>query len=313
MLEEDRRLDQLSRRSSSAPRYPNAPSASLNRNFPPPIIRFAGDGLDFRRPVMSTTTTTTESERHVIDLTLEEPDQPSRPRPRPPVSFAPAPGHEVILLDDDEDDQRGDSAFDMTESDNEVFDTMPDVEVLYSRPRSVIPQSFAEYARDARRENSVQTLNNSRPEPQSPSPRRARISPPTAQSGQTSSGYFAGLFQAGGHLPRLLNQRRAGLPLQLGFGLRRDTDNLQPLPAFNQPDLNFETVGFDMGRHNVPAAPRPRPIYEAPSAPPEGFIRTPAEEDTVICPNCDCELGQGDDETKRQIWVIRSCGHVSNA
>ena len=262
-------------------------------------------------------TTTDESERDVIDLTLDDSNQPPRPRPRPRMAFTPAHGQEVIELDDeDESEGRGESAFDMTESDNDIFNNIPDVEVLYSRPRSVVPQSVAEYARDARRENSVQTLNNTRQQPESPTPRQARISPQMAQTGQTSSSShyrFLSALPIANAIPRFLGQRRVLPSLQVDIGLQRDADGLHPLNAFNQPDLNFETVGFDMGRNNAPAAQRPRPTYEAPPAPPEGFIRSPAEEDTVICPNCDCELGQGDDDLKRQIWVIRSCGHVSDA
>lgn len=49
--------------------------------------------------------------------------------------------------------------------------------------------------------------------------------------------------------------------------------------------------------------------YQAPSPPPEGFTRKVDEDEAVICPNCETELGTGD-EFQRQIWVAKQCGHV---
>lgn len=54
------------------------------------------------------------------------------------------------------------------------------------------------------------------------------------------------------------------------------------------------------------------PSYEAPPAAPPGFTRSPAENDYLICPNCNDELTEGDDDVKRQVWVVRGCGHVSD-
>jgi hypothetical protein len=46
--------------------------------------------------------------------------------------------------------------------------------------------------------------------------------------------------------------------------------------------------------------------------PAEGFTRIAKEDEIVVCPNCDHELGTGDDPVKRQIWVAKPCGHVSS-
>ena len=73
--------------------------------------------------------------------------------------------------------------------------------------------------------------------------------------------------------------------------------------------LDFETQGFRMGRTPRPSVPPP--TYDPPPAPRQGFTRTPKEEEILICPNCSEELGLGEDELKRQVWVIKSCGHVS--
>ncbi|KAI9816824.1 MAG: hypothetical protein M1827_001469 [Pycnora praestabilis] len=74
--------------------------------------------------------------------------------------------------------------------------------------------------------------------------------------------------------------------------------------ASNMPiGLNFEEIGFAM----APQAPPP-PTYSPPPAASDGFTRSPTEDDIVICPNCEDELGAGDEDIKRQVWVVRSCG-----
>ncbi|KAF9700709.1 hypothetical protein EKO04_002033 [Ascochyta lentis] len=78
---------------------------------------------------------------------------------------------------------------------------------------------------------------------------------------------------------------------------------------FVAPNLNFGVVGFDMGYDGNQAEPPP-PTYEAPPPAPEGFTRSPEEEDVLICPNCDSELCKGDDDVKRQVWIAKQCGHI---
>jgi hypothetical protein len=53
--------------------------------------------------------------------------------------------------------------------------------------------------------------------------------------------------------------------------------------------------------------------YKAPPAPKDGFIRSFAEDDIVLCPRCGDELATGNDDTKSQVWVVKQCGHVSRA
>lgn len=52
--------------------------------------------------------------------------------------------------------------------------------------------------------------------------------------------------------------------------------------------------------------------YKAPAAAKEGFIRTFGEEDVILCPRCGDELAIGKDDTKKQVWVVKQCGHVSH-
>jgi hypothetical protein len=55
---------------------------------------------------------------------------------------------------------------------------------------------------------------------------------------------------------------------------------------------------------------RPSPPYKPPPAAAEGFTRKIEEEDEVVCVSCGDELGAGEDEVKRQVWVAKQCGHV---
>ena len=79
---------------------------------------------------------------------------------------------------------------------------------------------------------------------------------------------------------------------------------------FELPHLDYHVPAFDL-EQPARRQPQPRlPTYEPPIAVPEGFTRTPKEDDVLVCPNCDDELGLGDDEVKRQVWVVKACGHV---
>jgi hypothetical protein len=75
--------------------------------------------------------------------------------------------------------------------------------------------------------------------------------------------------------------------------------------------LDFDMVAFDMGL-DPGRAPQAPPTYQAPPAAPEGFVRSPEEEGALVCPNCEEELCVGDNEVKRQVWIVKTCGHVSS-
>jgi hypothetical protein len=82
------------------------------------------------------------------------------------------------------------------------------------------------------------------------------------------------------------------------------------LGAFVAPVMDWDATGFDLGPRQREAPPPP-PTYEAPPKAPEGFTRSPEEEGALICPNCEEELCVGSDEIKRQVWIVKGCGHVS--
>jgi hypothetical protein len=74
--------------------------------------------------------------------------------------------------------------------------------------------------------------------------------------------------------------------------------------------MDFHTVAFDVN-FGAPARPAAPPAtYTAPPKAPDGFTRSPEEEGPLICPNCEEDLCVGDDEVKRQVWIVKGCGHV---
>jgi hypothetical protein len=74
--------------------------------------------------------------------------------------------------------------------------------------------------------------------------------------------------------------------------------------------MDYSVQGFHLGFANSQEREE-TPTYDAPAAAPEGFTRSPQEGDVLVCPNCDDELCVGDDDKKKQVWIVRGCGHVS--
>ncbi|KAK1066176.1 hypothetical protein LTR74_007394 [Friedmanniomyces endolithicus] len=72
--------------------------------------------------------------------------------------------------------------------------------------------------------------------------------------------------------------------------------------------MRYDDVGFNLGLvgGNRPQSPK----YEPPSAPGEGFTRNPGEDEIVVCPNCGDELAVCGDEMKQEVWVVKGCGHA---
>lgn len=105
---------------------------------------------------------------------------------------------------------------------------------------------------------------------------------------------------------------RVGEPLDLedDFSDAEDLFLDQPGHSFAPPPahLNFVHTGFQI--EPPQQRPPPPPTYDAPPPPRKGFTRSPKEDDMLVCPNCEEEVGVGKDEIKRQVWVVKSCGHV---
>jgi len=75
-------------------------------------------------------------------------------------------------------------------------------------------------------------------------------------------------------------------------------------------EMDYGMVGFDLG---IGVVEPPAPKYEPPPPAEKGFTRSPEEDEEVVCPNCGDELAVGKEGMKQQIWVVKSCGHVSVA
>ncbi|KAL1606237.1 hypothetical protein SLS60_003639 [Paraconiothyrium brasiliense] len=280
--------------------------------------RFQGDGFDYRRPVVSS--------NNVIDLTDEDAgparmpsqsQQPSFRTARPPrfgreiidveeeapdspeIQFVssrriePAQQRTPFELDDDEDEVEfvGENPLPDSERRRDMVD-----EVAYLlddpayRPRvEHLRERVQQMAGDRRRARDAQIA---RVERMFAAARRRRTPHPLVG---------ARVHQA---QPRALSVR-----LEAG---QRNTPGRQIHIGFIAPALNFGAVGFDMGFDDGPAEapPPPPPTYNAPALAPEGFTRSPQEEDVLLCPNCEDELCAGDSDQKRQVWLVKGCGHV---
>jgi hypothetical protein len=81
--------------------------------------------------------------------------------------------------------------------------------------------------------------------------------------------------------------------------------------TFVPPIMDFDAVAFDLGAR-VRVVDPPPPTYEAPPKAQEGFTRSPEEEGELVCPNCGEELCVDGDDVKRQVWIVKGCGHVGS-
>lgn len=251
----------------------------FNLNIPPPSRR----GFDLRRPIMS------QPRRDIIDLTEET----SSPAPEPhtiPLAITNTRGanrpprfdREIISVDDQDDNTtRG-------------REESPEIQFLRSEPLRGGGQS-----RSSSASRRVQGRPGHTPGPRLP-PVRLAVAP-----GQNENHGWA----------RALNLPFSG---HLNAGFHRGHDRLihwEDFDAgmFQAPgDLDFFAPAFNYENPSHPQAqPQPRlPTYDPPSPAKPGFTRSPDEEDTLVCPHCDDELGTGDSDVKRQVWVVKACGHV---
>lgn len=136
------------------------------------------------------------------------------------------------------------------------------------------------------------------------------------------NGVFASPYAAGyisGAANRLADMGGAGNAIRNFLGihmLHHDNFQQQAMPGL----MNYQHAAF---------ADR-KPDHIAPPAVPEGFTRSPKDEDIIICPSCEEELiHRKDDEeeeptpkkggkapTRKEreehpFWVVKECGHVS--
>ena len=288
-------ISNLSSRQSPCSVYEAEASINNTRSFGldnirmPAIPRFRGDGLDMRRPVMSTQPPPQNEAHNVIDLTEDPPSPVSapqsnvhplnrRPTPHPFPRARRGPRYERDIIDAET------PAVDLREN-------SPEVEFIRARPR----------AQSAHGPSYRPVADTNRT--------RATLRPFSVT--QSDRGY-AGPTPVSG-VARFLPD----LGAFLSPWSHRPRDELVqvddwPLSAFEAPELNFNLQGFNLEQPSRPIDQPPRlPIYDAPPPPRTGFTRELKEDDLLVCANCDDELGAGDEDVKRQVWIIKACGHVS--
>lgn len=254
---------------------PSSSRAPTNR-LPP--MRYAGDGLDMRRPVVSASPQTDE----VIDLT-NEPDSPPQERDRSTRATSRRPrqprfGRDIMADVVDLEDEP-DNTIDLdSPSSPEVQFVGASVRPQLPRPSPPQPRGFdfgSGLVRFLRLDNPrVQHFPGRGLFSRDPGWRTRGPHPPP----QDVETFWIG--------------DRSGGAVDLTINLDMDG----PLA------MDYQIQGFSPDRGS-------RPTYKPPSPPPEGFTRNLGEDEIVCCPNCDAELGTGD-EIQQQIWVVKQCGHV---
>lgn len=292
--------------------------------------RFAGDGLDFRRPAglaRASATIDLSGEVDFIDLTAddsgygasqdldglqdenEEIPQQSRGSRRTNNGAPRLPrGMDIIIDLDNGEEEWAPAAQEEPGS--------PDIQIVSSRR---IAQPHVE---DADGGDDVQFLRVNRIPDEEIQRRRDRSNSRAMELLGNLNGRFTHLRA---HVERFnvqMNRTAAGinrLPGSVVIAPRR-TGNAAPARRpdlrmaghfhFAAPVLDFDMVGFDMGGAAPRAAEPAPPTYLPPLPAGEGFTRSPLETDLLICPNCEEELCTGDNDTKKQVWIVKSCGHV---
>ncbi|KAL2002041.1 hypothetical protein VTN02DRAFT_765 [Thermoascus thermophilus] len=264
----------------------NPPNRSSSRLTLPPLppMRFPGDGFDFRRPVMSASPQTEE----VIDLT-NEPDSPPSQRPRhhepgrrPARSSRPPRFGRNIMADVVDLEEEPDPP------NNAQPPSSPEVQFVRAtvRPPDAAPRGRGFMGRS----NLLDMI---------------RLRPSRVSSVDVTSREEAFRQEVALRARNLARRPQPGVDTfwigdapNDGIDLTIDLDVDVPL------GMDYQIAGFTMDN-----AARPVSSYKPPSPAPEGFTRTAKEDDVVVCPNCEDELGTGD-EIKQQIWVAKPCGHV---
>ena len=180
----------------------------------------------------------------------------------------------------------------------DIRESSPEVEFVSARPRSV-SQS------DQSRQNRPAQPGNVPGRPPSFRTRRGNLSDTSQMMGlrlpdnmRTAIAGITGPFRFGGFMARSGQEELV-------------TINDLEVEHFEGIDMGVGMQGFNLDNPSRPVQQPRLPTYEAPPPARSGYTRDLKEEDILVCPNCDDELGVGEEEMKRQVWVIKGCGHVS--
>ncbi|KAL8811270.1 MAG: hypothetical protein Q9223_002830 [Gallowayella weberi] len=261
-----------------------------------PTFRFAGDGLDLRRPAPA------RESPQVIDLTNDTEVQHTRPN----TSTIPSQtthNHPPIRNFIDIDEESTMATIDSSSQ-------SPDLELLEVR---IVPSRNATQTEARRRTEARQARSHSTLRPPVSSHTDHHDHRPFSVGGWTGLRQHP---QGHHHAPQSSLQLHQFIgsnhhhghhhaPADVLF-MHEARDREIILPG----DLDFVTQGFRMGDVTARQPQPAPPTYDAPSPARKGFTRSPKEDDVLVCPNCEDELGTGKDDIKRQVWVVKTCGHV---
>jgi hypothetical protein len=200
--------------------------------------------------------------------------------------------HPVLIESDDDESDRESEEFDIrsdletTDSDSVASIASPEVQFLEERRIAQPPRQPADIAADL-----------------------AQIArPPYLHLPDILRRSTQSFFN---NMPNAMNELRAGVLDQLG-GVRRRVPPLANGPM--NVTMDYGRTGFAMGAGGFErSSETPQVVqepYKAPPAAKEGFTRTFAEEDIILCPMCGDELAIGKSDSKQQVWVVKNCGHV---
>ncbi|KAL8860009.1 MAG: hypothetical protein Q9178_003558 [Gyalolechia marmorata] len=257
----------------------------------PPAIRFTGDGLDFRRPAPTVPVPNTQD---VIDLTDD---------------YGPEVHRHARTTN------RGNTSSVGTQADSSrpTFSDLIDVDE--ESTRATVDSSSQSPDLELLEVRSVRSQNTSDAQPRRPMiqvRRQSNLRPPSFNPPITVGGWGALRQHAQGHQSNHDTARRFHHLLHTNHPhphanvllMHQGPDIILP------GDLDFSTQGFQMGDVTTQQPQPIPPTYDAPTAARKGFTRSPKEDDVLVCPNCEDELGTGIDDSKRQVFVIKACGHV---
>ena len=305
------------------------PISSILSHFNPFPSRFSGDGIDCRRPTMSQP----QPQQEIIDLT-EDPDSthhgtlfgdqssarastnPSRD------TYSRSNLSEIVNVEELDSDPEPESR--RTQIRNQRGESS-DIEFLSERPVTPILGP------------SLRTFENPQGPHSRPNNPIPHVAPPAQGPSRSAGGRWGGRSPGSWyHMRGMFGHAGNGSSVdEANYRLQRDILHGGPRVALTArartpdeilfvngnlrhnialPDeLNFMAQGFQMGdaAQQHAAQQPPLPTYDKPSPPRPGFTRSPTEDDALVCPNCESELGTGGDETKKQVWVVKACGHVS--
>ena len=176
----------------------------------------------------------------------------------------------------------------------------PDVEFVSSRPR----QRHTHHRRSDRDDNDeVQVLNHMSSAPTSGINRAYPRSVTSDNAAERGLSLY--LQHLRGQGPRHVEERA-----EEDGGGRATRSSRRNYPSnFTLPNLNYIAQAFALQPDQEQEQSSEDAIAPLPPAP-QGFTMSPEEGDVLTCPNCDEELCTGDKPQKKQVWVIKACGHV---